>query len=348
MSRYFTRVIAGLEPIPENVTERALLLEFADVNHVFGRLALVAGDTVSKKMQSVLENGVTRAAYDHHMLHSEKERLERAFMGSGIQPILLKGGAYVALGLEAAKGRRVSDLDILVPEQNVKEAEEILLAAGWNFDESAAEEYDQHYYRKHMHELPPFRHSARFTILDVHHRLLPPTSRLNINNKPFFEAAMPLVGSFLKVLSPQDLFIHSAIHAFADGTFETPVRSLIELNLLLSDLDSDEDLALLERIKMIGAEKPCAYAFGLLAKVLDSERADDLLKELGGVPSQTVLDWFVDRLNGNQTRKSTKAMLYLRSHLLRMPLYRLLPHLVVKAFKRIGAKPHPVRLPEIQ
>ena len=348
MSIKFTRIIAGLEPIPESAMERTLLLEFADVNHVFGRLALVAADTVSEKMQSVLENGVTRASYDHHMLHSEKERLERAFVGSGIEPILLKGGAYVALGLEAAKGRRVSDLDILVPEKDVKKSEELLKAAGWSFDESAAGEYDQNYYRKHMHELPPFRHSVRHTILDVHHRLLPPTSQLHINNTPFFKAAQPLRGSFLKVLSAQDLFIHSAVHAFADGTFETPVRSLIELNLLLADLDAVEDAELIERIKLIGAEKPCAYAFALLAHVLGNERADSLLKQLGGVPSKIVVGWFMDRLSGNETRKRTKAMLYLRSHLLRMPLYKLLPHLMIKAVKRIGAKPHPVRLPEIQ
>lgn len=348
MSIQFVRVIAGLEPIPENAMERNLLLEFAGANHVFGRLAIVADENASEKMLQVLQDGVVRANYDHHMLRSEKERLERAFLGSGIEPILLKGGAYVALDLDAAKGRRVSDLDILISEEQLEKAEELLKAAGWAFDESAQEAYDQNYYRKHMHELPPLRHSIRFTLLDVHHQLLPPTARLKIQNAPFFEAAEHLEDSFIKTLSLVDLFIHSAIHAFADGNFDTPVRNLVELHSLLADLEAISDETLIERIKLIGAEQPCAYAFALLADILLSARAVKLLASLDGVPSKTVLSWFIDRLNGDKTKKSTKVFLYLRSHLLRMPLYKLIPHLMVKAVKRLGKKPEQAKIPVIQ
>ena len=89
------------------------------------------------------------------------------------------------------------------------------------------------YYRKYMHELPPLRHSKRRTIIDVHHSLLPRTSRVKIRTELIRNAAVSIKGRALKALAPLDLFIHSAVHSFADGSFDTPARSILELHYLL-------------------------------------------------------------------------------------------------------------------
>ena len=44
--------------------------------------------------------------------------------------------------------------------------------------------YDQRYYRRWMHELPPMLHIRRMTLLDVHHAIVPATADL----KPSSEA----------------------------------------------------------------------------------------------------------------------------------------------------------------
>ncbi len=349
MSIKFAQIIAGAKPLPTAPMEQTLLLEYADANHVLGMLAhLLKEHDLSPKMRQVLKNGAVRSDYDHRMLQYEMNRLERAFMGSGLKPILLKGGSYVALGLEAGKGRRVSDLDILLPAEHMKEAEELLLAAGWQFDESATSEYDQNYYRENMHELPPFRHSQRRTIMDVHHRLLPPTARIKIKNDCFYDSVQLREGSILRVMSSYDRFIHSAIHAFADGSFDTPVRSLVELKLLLEDILVADHKDFLARINETEASLPCAYAFALIAKVFEIESAQKLSAELDSNCSSIVLNAFEDKLNGLGASKRSKALLYIRSHLLRMPLYKLLPHLIVKTFKWMRSRSVPVKLPEIQ
>ena len=38
--------------------------------------------------------------------------------------------------------------------------------------------YDDRYYRVWMHEIPPLRHRERKTEIDLHHTILPRTSRL--------------------------------------------------------------------------------------------------------------------------------------------------------------------------
>ena len=52
-------------------------------------------------------------------------------------------------------------------------AEQLLLHAGWSH--MKADEYDQHYYREWMHELPPLQHKERGTVVDLHHGILPVT-----------------------------------------------------------------------------------------------------------------------------------------------------------------------------
>jgi hypothetical protein len=64
-----------------------------------------------------------------------------------------------------------SDVDVLVPRDRLADVEAALMLAGWASTNPS--EYDQHYYRRWMHELPPLQHIRRQTVLDVHHAILP-------------------------------------------------------------------------------------------------------------------------------------------------------------------------------
>jgi len=339
MTLAWLKIIAGEAPLPEEVIERANLVEFADAHHVLGQMATVWGKEAPGKLKDVLENGLLRTGFDHRMLEFEMDRLERALEGSGIVPVLLKGAAYVATGAKAGEGRRVADIDILVGEDELEETEKLLSVAGWAFDLGVDNDYDLYYYRKYMHELPPLRHGLRRTIIDVHHSLLPRTSRIQIKNEKFREQAVVLKGRALKALQPVDLFIHSAVHSFADGSFDTPARSILELHYLLADLSEQDRTSILGRAASLGATMPVSTALWVLAHLFGDAQADTLLKDaakkqvkLVSAPVRYAIE---EKLNRIETAYLAKFILFVRSHFLRMPLRLLLAHLARKFFRKL-------------
>ena len=162
----------------------------------------------------------------------ELNRIERALKHLQIPILLLKGAAYVAAGLPAARGRLVSDIDIMVPRQALDGAEAALQAAGWR--PIKLDPYDQRYYRTWMHELPPLVHSERGTVVDLHHTILPPTSRLKPDPAKLWSAAQPLGTGPLHVLAPPDMVLHSAAHLFHDGDLRFSLRDLVDIADLLA------------------------------------------------------------------------------------------------------------------
>ncbi|MEX0299185.1 MAG: nucleotidyltransferase family protein [Kordiimonas sp.] len=339
MKEEWLKTLVGDIPLPRDLLERSKLLEFADSHHVLGQMAATWSDEVSGKTRDVMENGLYRASFDHRMLKFEMDRIERALEGSGIEPILLKGASYVAKGLRAGAGRRVSDIDILVPEEELAETERLLLAAGWVFDEATDNEYDQNYYRKHMHELPPLRHNHRRTVIDVHHRILPRTSRIEVNTDAFIRAAKPIDGRRLRAFNNIDRFLHSAIHTFSDGSFDTPARSLVELKYLLSDIDPKDDEGLLERAHIVGAEQSLSLALWVLYELFDDDRAWELSKKFK-VGTNFIVRWAISsKLRDVSNAKPAKLALYIRSHYLRMPLPKLIWHIMTKGYRRLRKPP---------
>ena len=70
------------------------------------------------------------------------------------------------------------------------EVEGALMLHGWSTTHHDA--YDQRYYRKWMHELPPLKHNTRGTVLDVHHAILPVTARLKPDSRKLLAASRPI------------------------------------------------------------------------------------------------------------------------------------------------------------
>ena len=146
--------------------------------------------------------------------------------------ILLKGAAYVMAGLPAAQGRIFSDIDILVPKNDLNGVEAALMLHGWATTHHDA--YDQHYYRTWMHELPPMQHIRRMALLDVHHAILPETAHLRPDSEKLRSAAITLNGyDKLLTLAPIDMVLHSATHLFHDGELTHGLRDLLDIDSLL-------------------------------------------------------------------------------------------------------------------
>ncbi len=335
MKPAFFKSAVGLRPFPEERAELNAFVRWAGRGHIMGQVAAAHEGEATGKLKDIVENARIRSAHDRRMLEFEAGRIRRALLGSGIEPVILKGSAYVAKGLRAGRGRRVSDIDILVPEVYITKVEELLTVAGWQPELTTASNYDQQYYRKWMHELPPMRHSKRRTLVDVHHRLLPRTARLQPDHLAMVDTAVPIGEMGVKTFAPRDLFIHSAIHIFADGALETPARSLIELYYLFDDLSADERRTLVHRAAEVGAIKPVRAALWAVSRYFDDAQAHVVLKSIGPWRMGFVLRACVKTLVAeNGFVPFAKLAFYIRSHYMRMPLGLLISHLFKKATRR--------------
>lgn len=264
----------------------------------------------------------------------EAEMARRALAPLGVPVVLLKGTAYAAAGLDAGRGRSIGDLDILVPRAALPDVERALLAAGWEWVKEE-DSYDDRYYRRWMHELPPLIHRERDRMIDVHHAILPRTARPRPDMDAMIAARVPLADG-LFTLSPPDMIVHAAAHLFADGDLAGGLRNLWDIDRLLREFaEREADIwpTLGER----------AEQHGLLAAV---RRAGRLAHKLYGTPVPE--DWrvrdgadplFLRRLLardgwGRARRPATRLAFYVRSHWLRMPPLMLARHLWVKARRR--------------
>ncbi len=262
--------------------------------------------------------------------------------------ILLKGAAYVAAGLDAGQGRVFNDIDILVPRDGLDKVQQTLAWHGWFPEKMDA--YDERYYLRWMHELPPLQHVERHTTLDVHHNILPITGRYCPDAKHLLQRATRVKDGPYWVLSPEDMVLHSASHLFLGGEFENGLRDLTDLDLLLRQFASnDKDFysKLIERAIQLRLSMPLFFALRythrflrtpvpteILLKFTDTYQAKtwmfDFLFEHALLPDHPSCD---DRWTG-----LARFMLYIRSHWLKMPLYLLIPHLLRKGWMRLSGK----------
>ncbi len=334
LKKWYLPVCVGELLLPSDPVVLADFVHWAQRQHILGQVAAAQKAGEHTKLADVFENARLRSAYDQRMLRFEADRIRRALMGSGIRLILLKGSAYIAADLLAGIGRRVSDIDILVDEKDLQETERLLSEAGWIPEATTADDYDQQYYREWMHELPPMRHRARRTLIDVHHRLLPRTARIQPDHIPMMAASVPLEGTELRAFCPQDRFIHSAIHIFADGMLDTPARSLIELRYLFRDLSDQDKAGVIDRADMLAALTPVVTALWAVGHFFGDKAAAVTFKQHRPNP---LLRWCINAVvRENAAAGPARFCLYLRSHYMRMPLVKLVRHLCVKALKRLN------------
>lgn len=282
----------------------------------------------------------------------EAEMARRALAPLDIPVILLKGTAYAAAGLDAGRGRSIGDLDILVPRPALPDVERALLAAGWEWVKEDA--YDDQYYRRWMHELPPLIHRERDRMIDVHHAILPLTARPKPDMEAMIAERVPLVDG-LSTLSPPDMIVHAAAHLFADGDLAGGLRNLWDIDRLLRELPARDPgfwPALRERSALHGLLPAVGRAVRLAhhfygTPVNWSQAPISKSLEPGGTSSGekgarhrlTGVDALYRRRLlardgwGRQRRPLTRLGFYIRSHMLRMPPAMLARHLWVKARK---------------
>jgi hypothetical protein len=274
----------------------------------------------------------------------EVEQIADALSRLAIPLIVLKGAAYVIAGLPAAQGRLFSDIDILVPRDQLAMVEAELMLAGWQ--PSGLSDYDQRYYRRWMHEIPPMQHVKRSTVIDVHHAILPDTARYHPDSAKLRSRAILVNGMHnVFVLSAEDMLLHSATHLFHDGELPHGLRDLTDLDLLFQHFSAVPGFwsRLHERAEELDLTRPLFHAQRYVQHFLGTPIPADFVRSLAptapGYTTQIVLDAIFQRALSPAHMSCADALTplarkaaFIRAHWLRMPMRLLLPHLFHKAF----------------
>ena len=335
------------------------LIAMARAEQLIGTLAhRLSAEPVPAKVSEVLGDARSNAEHQKRSALWEADCAARALADHDGKVVLLKGTAYVAAGLLAGEGRHIGDLDILVARNDLPQVEALLLTkGGWEWVKEDA--YDDAYYRDHMHELPPLIHKDRDRMIDVHHTILPLTAGPRPDAAGMLGDSKPLLfrggvgvglvqkrgagktaptpnpspeGEGLYALSPADMVIHCATHLIADGDLAGGLRNLWDFHCLLTEFSStDSDyLATLQQRADHHQLWPAVHCAARLAHEL---YGTDIPKDWQDWNRQD--KWFIRRLTardgwGRPTRKFTRLIFYIRSHLLRMPPLMLARHLWTK------------------
>ena len=308
------------------------LIAAARAEQLIGSLAFrLDGQELPDKVARLLDAARRDAAQQRVQALWEAEMTRRALAPLDIPVVLLKGNAFHAAGMEASVGRSVGDLDILVPRESLEAVEAALVAAGWERLKEA-DGYDDLYYRRWMHELPPLIHRTRDRMIDVHHTILPTTARPRPDAAALIADSARLENG-LRILAPADIIVHAAAHLFADGDLAGGLRNLWDVDRLLRQFASDPGFwpRLGERARRHQLGTAVARALRLSARLYGTP----VDRAIAGRDRPTD-HLFAARLLarngwGQPARPLLRFAFYVRSHWLRMPPLMLARHLWVKA-----------------
>jgi hypothetical protein len=337
-----------------NLRQWDLLVRQARSAHLLARLGYLFESVgilnqIPAQPRAHIKSTQTYADRFYISLQWEITCIQEALKAVDMPLVLLKGSAYFIAGNKAAKGRIFSDVDILVPENKLLEVETALIKAGWMTN--TFDPYDQKYYRQWMHEIPPLRHLKRQTSIDVHHNILPKTTRFCPDANKLLANIVKIPEENVWVLAPEDRVLHSATHLFHGGEFEHGFRDLSDLDLLLKEFSKQENfwVKLLQRADDLNQQIPLYYALRYTHQILQTPVPENVLKASKQQSPNRINAKLMDALflralmpdhescNDRWTGLA-RWLLFVRSHWLKMPVYLMVPHLLRKAFRRVLGK----------
>lgn len=309
---------------------------------VFNELPQVAKD----QMQSTLVLAESRA----RLAYWELDRIAWALSDRlDTDLIAMKGCTYLLLGLPNARGRIFADVDLMLREAQLESVETQLNQRGWRTQELSP--YDDNYYRKWTHELPPLVHVEREVEIDLHHNILPRTARLKPDADDLLQEARQVAGNRFYVLANEDIVLHAMTHLMFNDDMADKLRDLADIDDLLQHFSGKDDefwARLLARAERLDLRRPTYYSLRYARQLLDSAIPSSLIDATASwAPPQPVV-WLMDRLvpralfpphpdHASRLTDISRLLLYVRSHWIRMPPWLLVYHLSYKAWvKRFG------------
>lgn len=293
-------------------------------------------DTVKIRLSSA----ITYAKRQQQQVTYECVTLTRLLAEKHIEPLFLKGAAYVISPAFQSAGRICSDIDALVKREELEIAERHLKMNLWLSKE--VDDYDDKYYREYAHEIPPMMQAERGTVLDLHHNLFLPVSGRAPDIAQFWGTRIQ-TESGLSTLAPAAALVHSMIHLLMNEEVTFGLRDCLDMQ---SIIDTHNSESFWQDVHQLVADNGFHPEFQLLMSLLCSLFNRDTVKQ------QINLEHFNNSLKNrfwlwcyckavlpdhpllhNPFAGIARAAVYCRGHSQKMPLVTLLKHSTVKMYK---------------
>lgn len=275
-------------------------------------------------------------------LRRHLRQLRAQFGEVEIPLIALKGTAYAAANLAAARGRQVDAIDLLVPREGLDEIGSTLKTAGWR--EIPLPAYEGQHRRRWRHDAQALQHLRQAAVIDLHHAILPDGARFRPDAGRMRRRASEIAGlPGIAMLSPEDRILHAATTLLYDDRLETGLRDLSDIDLLLRAEAGNRDfwyrlLTLTEEQDLL---QPLFYALRyarqFFATPVPDEMDDRLASAAPGTATLRMMDAVFMRMLAPRHHSCTDSLTplarqaaYVHAHWLRRPPRQLLPHLVRK------------------
>jgi len=324
----------------------------ARIAHLLGTLAARldaegALDACPASVRAHLAGALLETRHLAAMARIEIDAVVRALAPLDVPLLLVKGAGYLAARLPHAAGRMLRDVDVLVPRARIAAVEQALLAAGWRA-EGSLDAYDQRYYRRWSHQIPPLRRAGQPLELDVHHAILPPTGRLRPDHAALLRDSRP-AGAGVRVPDPADQVVHAALHLFQDSDCTSRLRELVDVDALVRLHAAREPsfaMQLAARARLHGAERPVGYALAFAAAWLGTPVDEGALRAWRSGPQRRARAWVVRRAalalpppdpedGRDRAARAAARWLQARALWLRMPPSLLAYHGAMKAWRAL-------------
>jgi len=346
--RLLDLVIARPKTVPAlDAREMDLALRLTRRARLLGRLADALRERSADSLPAVVTDQLDSAAV---MVEARKrlalwelDRIDWALGPDWRAPLVaMKGCAYLLRDLPNSRGRVFADVDLMTDEAYLVDLEKRLNERGWRT--ATLTPYDDDYYRKWTHELPPLTHETREIEVDLHHNLMPRTARLKPDGGKLIERSRPVPGSRYRVLADEDMVLHAMTHLMFGDDLADKLRELVDISDLLeyfSARDPEFWERLIQRAGELDLQRPAFYALRYAHRLLDARIPEAvLLESKAWAPPGLVLS-LMDRLapralypqhpdKHSRATEIARFLLYIRSHWIRMPPWLLAYHLAYK------------------
>jgi Uncharacterised nucleotidyltransferase len=171
------------------------------------RLGKVLGAPLDGEVERYLAVLRTLNRVRNRRLRAQLDDLVAALNAAGIEPILLKGMAHLALGLYADDADRViGDIDVLVAGEQLDAALRVLCQMGYRSHGGDLE-------HGHLHHYPPVACDDSEAWVELHkaaspyHRALPTSALIRRTGRIALESGSAAVPC------PEDLLVHNIVHS---------------------------------------------------------------------------------------------------------------------------------------
>lgn len=194
----------------------------------------------------------------------------------GIEVIVLKGSHLAHFVYADPALRPMQDIDILVRPEDCDAAERLLIKTHLGASRPPESRDAKH------HHLPEIA-DPRGVHIEIHRHLHRSDRDLHLDIEQIWNRSRTASaeGRSFRVLSPEDLLVHLAIHAAGNHRFEQPLRWILDISTVIHRFSAEMNWDLLARISRdAGAERHVYLSLRMCRHIAGARVPEEAMKAL--------------------------------------------------------------------